>query len=73
MNDNTDYIEIVKNEFERRKSKNKSYSLRAYARDLGISPSYLSKLLNSQVPLTERFVKRFQVITKNHSTGKVDE
>ncbi len=60
MNDNTDYIEKVKKEFERRKSKNKSYSLRAYARDLGISPSYLSKLFKYKVPATEGVIKRYK-------------
>ncbi len=42
---NTDYRTIIKNEFDYRKSNNNSYSLRSFARDLGMSPSRLSEVL----------------------------
>ena len=39
-----DYRDILKNEFEKRFTANPLYSLRAYARDLGVSPSRLSEI-----------------------------
>jgi uncharacterized protein (TIGR02147 family) len=41
-------------ELTRRKKKNPSYSLRSFARDLGISPGHLSGLMNGKKPLTVR-------------------
>lgn len=38
-------VEILKSEFEAKKAKNKSYSLRAYANYLQIDPSNLSKIM----------------------------
>ncbi|MGE0171382.1 MAG: TIGR02147 family protein [Oligoflexales bacterium] len=40
-----DYKTYIQREFERRKVRNSFYSLRAYARDLGLAPSTLSELL----------------------------
>lgn len=40
--------EILKTIYDGRKSKNKSYSSRAFARDLGISPGRLSEILSGQ-------------------------
>lgn len=48
-------INDVKNELIIKKSKNKYYSLRSFARDLGVSPSYLSKILCLKVPITANF------------------
>lgn len=46
--------EILKTIFEGRKSKNRSYSSRAFARDLGISPGRLSEIMSGQnIPGTE--------------------
>jgi uncharacterized protein (TIGR02147 family) len=42
----------IRNAFIARKQKNKTYSLRAFARDLGMSQSLLSLVLNGQRPLT---------------------
>lgn len=53
MNDKNavDYIEI---EFKKRKSNNPSYSLRAYAKNLGISPAILSQILSGKKELTPK-------------------
>jgi len=42
------YLEVVKGEFDRRCERNGKYSLRAFARDLEISPSRLSQILNGK-------------------------
>jgi transcriptional regulator with XRE-family HTH domain len=39
---------LLKFEFEKRKAKNPSYSLRAFARTLGMSDSYLSRFLRQK-------------------------
>lgn len=39
-----DYREMLMNEFKERVARNKRYSLRAFARDLGVNPGYLPKL-----------------------------
>ncbi len=45
-------ITIVKNEWDKRKERNASYSLRALARDLGTSPTSLSLFFKGNRPLT---------------------
>ena len=47
MNYNT-YHDLLNEEFEKRKDLNSSYSLRAFARDLGISAPRLSQVLNQK-------------------------
>jgi len=45
----SDYlIEILKTELSKKRARNGAYSLRSYARDLGIDPSNLSKILNEK-------------------------
>lgn len=67
--DPRDYILI---EYELRKARNKSYSLRAFARDLGIAPSTLNEILKNKYGLSPRLVERFakhlnlDVNEKNH-------
>ncbi len=46
------FDEFLKNEFLQRKKQNSSYSLRAFARDLGIQPSPLSAILNGKRAIT---------------------
>ena len=46
------YKRIIGEEFENRKRKNASYSLRAFARDLEISPASLSLILNGKQGLS---------------------
>ncbi|MES2856158.1 MAG: TIGR02147 family protein [Bdellovibrionota bacterium] len=41
-----DFVEVLEQEFETRVAKNKKYSMRAFARDLELSPSRISDLLN---------------------------
>lgn len=53
MNAANQYREILKNEFESRSSRNARYSLRAYSRDLGISPTSLSLILSGQQGLSK--------------------
>ena len=48
------YQDLLIHEFEVRLNRNPSYSLRAYARDLGISASNLSRILNGQQDLSLR-------------------
>lgn len=47
-----DYRSVLKMEYENRCQKNKSYSLRAFARDLKISPSRLSEILSNKQGLS---------------------
>ena len=46
--DSYDYRTTLKNEFELRRGRNAFYSLRAFARDLGLSPARLSEVLASK-------------------------
>ncbi len=44
-----EFIEILKNHLNKRAKENSSYSLRAFARDLGIDPSNMSKILSGKI------------------------
>lgn len=46
------YHKLIDEEFERRKVLNDSYSLRAFARDIGLSPATLSQILNKKSGLS---------------------
>ncbi len=48
----------LQDEFETRRTKNALYSLRAFSRDLNVSFSILSRILNGKIPFTEKFVLR---------------
>lgn len=50
--DKLDYREILRERLAGRQGRNPSYSLRAYARDLGISPSRLSEILSGDHALS---------------------
>jgi len=54
----TKYQDLLIHEFEVRSNRNASYSLRAYARDLGISVSSLSRILNGQQDLSLKNVEK---------------
>lgn len=45
---------LLRDELARRTQRNPKYSLRAFAQSLGVSSSFLSKLMNGQRPFTER-------------------
>ncbi|MDA8792003.1 TIGR02147 family protein [Bacteriovoracaceae bacterium] len=49
-----DYLFFIRNEFDGRLRYNPQYSLRAFARDLDISPSRLSEILNRKGGLSEK-------------------
>ena len=48
-----DYREIIKAEFLRRRAKDPFYSLRSFAKDLGLFPSHLSDVLKSKRGLSK--------------------
>lgn len=53
-----DIRNILKEELDRRKSHNSSYSLRAFARNLQISPSQLSQIVSGKRQITAQFIKK---------------
>lgn len=68
MTEIRDYREILRREFEARCARNSSYSLRAFARDLGISVPSLSLILNRRQGLSgtqaSRIAKRLGLNTE---------
>ena len=59
-----DFRAFLKDELERRASKNPSYSLRAFARDLGLTNSHLSMTLSGR--------KRISVDTAEQIAGRLN-
>jgi hypothetical protein len=51
-------VEKLKEELELRRKKNPRYSLRAMARDLGVSPSCLSRTLNGKTKMNSEREER---------------
>ena len=62
MQINTHYLSKLKDVFSIRQKKNPHYSLRAYARDLGLSPATISQVLNGHRKLPVKYV---QDVAKN--------
>jgi uncharacterized protein (TIGR02147 family) len=56
-----DFRMRLQQELVERCSKNPMYSLRAFAKSLGIAPSALSAILNKKRPLTKKMVQRLAV------------
>ncbi len=54
MIDDHDYRAYLQRELHRRQDKNPSYSLRAFARDLGVSPSKISGILSGSTGLSAK-------------------
>ncbi len=52
-------ITYLNNELLKRKKNNSKYSLRAYARDLSIDASLLSKILRNKLPLSDTLTDKF--------------
>lgn len=52
----SDFRTFLEQELSRRTSANPNYSLRAFARDLGVDSSFLSKLLNGKRSMTARTI-----------------
>lgn len=65
------YLKKIKEDFSRRQRGNSAYSLRAYARDLGIPPSTLSQVLlgNRSLPLknVDRVLKCIKLTAKERT------
>ena len=57
MSENSFYIECLKQEFENRKANNPKYSLRLYAKEIGIDPSSLSSILRGLRPFPWRHAR----------------
>ena len=52
---------LLKNEFEKRRKRNNQFSIRAYARWLGLSPAQVSQMINGKRNIT---IKCFQKISE---------
>lgn len=59
MKNSSLFCDFLNSEFIRRKNMNPRYSLRAYAKNLNVSSSLLSRLLKGKVPLSEKMLLRF--------------
>ncbi len=55
---NNELVNLIESEFDRKRQKNRSYSLRAFARDLELSPSYLSLILNNKTTIKPTFYEK---------------
>jgi uncharacterized protein (TIGR02147 family) len=53
MEESSSFSDILRDELLRRKRNNSSYSLRSFARSLGLSSSFLSKLMNGKRSVSE--------------------
>ncbi|MFN9069064.1 MAG: hypothetical protein ACK5V3_17710, partial [Bdellovibrionales bacterium] len=51
-------IECLQREFTLRRGRNSSYSLRAFARSLGVNPGALSQVMSGKRPLTAQSTKK---------------
>lgn len=61
------YRQIIQSEFSQRQRKNPQYSMRGFARDLGISQSFLSQVLNQKRKLSD---ERALLISQNLKFAK---
>jgi len=64
-----DYIDILGQVLQQRKTKNDQYSLRALARDIGLAPSRLSTILNRKSHLS---LKSAQMICERLEWGELE-
>ena len=55
---NFSYIDILNQEYQKKVSSNKYYSIRAFARDIGINPGNLSQIMNGKRPLGENWAQK---------------
>jgi len=70
MNQKSEYRSIIKKEFEKRRLKEPSYSLRSYAHDLEVSASMLSEVLNFKKNLARKTAVKISAalkLSKNES------
>jgi uncharacterized protein (TIGR02147 family) len=52
------YIDILKKSFKNKQNSNKKFSMRSYAKFLGISPATLSAILNNKRPLPLAYIEK---------------
>lgn len=52
----TDFAKYLMQEFDSRKKRNRRYSLRAFARDIGLDQSFVSKILRGQKKLSKAMI-----------------
>lgn len=57
----TFYLDFLRGEFDRRRAENSSYSVRAFALKLGISPASLSQILRGISPLSLKMAEKVVV------------
>lgn len=55
------FLNKINSEFERRQTINSNYSLRGYARHMGVSVSILSRILSNKMPMTKKLLQRMAV------------
>ena len=65
-----DYREILINELEQRQLNNENYSLRAFARDLGVAPSRLSEILRGKQGLSRERARQVSKKLGYDETGQ---
>lgn len=58
------YQEYLKDNLEKKVKRNKFYSLRAFARDLGVAPSTLSKIINGKTFPSSDLCKKILILLK---------
>ncbi len=64
------YREMLSQELRRRKQRNLAYSLRSFARDLGLSASKLSEALNGKKPIS---IKKAQIVLKSVNWSQTEK
>ncbi len=64
------YQDILQSSFEQRRSANLSYSLRAFSRDIGISPGSLSEILNGNQGLS---LAKAEIIAKKLGLSETEK
>jgi len=67
MSQNRDFYTILMDEFERRQKKDNKFSLRKFAEQLGLNPSYLSKIFHKKRAITiDLIVKTGPILNLDH-------
>ncbi len=59
LNRSSDFKSYLQEELLHRSQRNPAYSLRSFAKSLGVSPSFLSKVLNGQRRITDQVFQKF--------------
>lgn len=70
VNIKRDYRSILREEFERRSKSNPSYSLRAFARNLGLTPNRVSEIFRHKQGLSPRTAAK---VSKNLGLSQIEQ